>query len=652
MTTLAAASAVGDTNVKVASVTNLVAGQPIFVDTGLNLETGAIAAVGTAGAAGTGVTLTAPLKLAHASGARFHVNEGQPVGFTGDTVEHLNFFASGAPHGVDDESDPTEELLRALELPATYTALLVSSSNYLGAVPKPTGTVAYFETDPVNPTSTLTVNFDAGFSRTSDGGQAGLQYYWDFGDGTHGVGKTVSHTYAASQWADVKLVVAKGDSSLWGMYRQAVAVNSPSGAATLDSGVRDVLRGRAGAADQGREGCSETQAQSPCERDGKAMNAHGGESKMRRAVRKIIRPRWLALLALTAVAIPAALVASTAASSADGIPVSNPAHPVVDANWIYDHDCYDRNTFIYKVAGSDGCLPTATTCGSGGGTAGDANNLPQNYNGAQEFYKWWKGVGTTRHAAAERQARLLDHGQRPPLPDEKLADQRRRAHDPRRRLRRPAGHAREPQRLDAGQRARTRPRALTPMSGMHSGNWGNGSGYDANMGENMNLEEIGSVLRWHEVNGTYPARTIKATLYDNEEGGLVGSGDYSAAGGGATLLQAPVSPGATNIKVAAVTQPSTQSGTHRHLRGRAAGGDRSTGTRRNAVVQSIGTAARTATTLPQLPPSATRTSRSQASTNMVVGETVRLEALQNREPGVRNDPDRRHRRRDRDRASP
>jgi hypothetical protein len=31
-------------------------------------------------------------------------------------------------------------------------------------------------------------------------------------------------------WADAKLVVVKGDSSKWGMYRQAVAVNSPSGA--------------------------------------------------------------------------------------------------------------------------------------------------------------------------------------------------------------------------------------------------------------------------------------------------------------------------------------------------------------------------------------------------------------------------------------
>jgi hypothetical protein len=231
MTTLAAASAAGDTNVKVASVTNLVAGQPFFVDAGLNLETGVISAVGTAGATGTGVTLTAPLTRAHASGVPFNVNQGQPIGFTGDTLEHLNFFASGAPHGLDGETSPTEELLRALELPSQYTALLASGNDYLGAVPAPTGTIAYFETSPVRPTSTKTVTFDASFARTLDGGKAGLQYYWDFGDGTTGTGETVTHTYASAQWADVKLVVVKGDQTKWGMYRQAVAVNSPSGAA-------------------------------------------------------------------------------------------------------------------------------------------------------------------------------------------------------------------------------------------------------------------------------------------------------------------------------------------------------------------------------------------------------------------------------------
>jgi hypothetical protein len=227
MTTLNGATAVGATTVVVASANNLTAGQPFFVDTGLNLETGQIASI-----SGTTVTLTAPLTLAHASGVPFNVNQGQPVGFTGDTVEHLNFFASGAPHGADGYTSPSEELLRALELPATYTALLASSDDYLGSTPKPDNAIAYFETDPVNPTSTLTVKFDASFARADNGDDKGLKYYWDFGDGTHATGTTVSHTYASPQWADVKLVVAQGgDTKKWGMYRQAVAVDSPSGSA-------------------------------------------------------------------------------------------------------------------------------------------------------------------------------------------------------------------------------------------------------------------------------------------------------------------------------------------------------------------------------------------------------------------------------------
>jgi hypothetical protein len=225
MSTTAAATAVGATTVPVAAGANFTAGQPFFIDVGSNVETGWITSI-----SGNTITLNAPLTLAHASGARFNVNQGQPVVFTGDTLEHLNFFASGAPHGIGGETDPTQELLRALELPAQYTSLLVSNGNYLGAVPQPTGTVAYFETSPVNPTSTTTVTFDASFARAAAGGKAGLQYYWDFGDGTHATGETVTHTFSGPLWADVKLVVVKGDSTHWGMYRQAVAVDSPSGA--------------------------------------------------------------------------------------------------------------------------------------------------------------------------------------------------------------------------------------------------------------------------------------------------------------------------------------------------------------------------------------------------------------------------------------
>jgi hypothetical protein len=268
--------------------------------------------------------------------------------------------------------------------------------------------------------------------------------------------------------------------------------------------------------------------------------------------RKLLRPRWIAIGLLVAVtAAAAALVATTTATSADAIPFSNPAHPVIDANWIYDHNFFESNQFIYKVAGSDGCLPTATTC-PGGGTPGDSNNLPENYNGAQEFYDWWKGVGTTHT----------------PQPNGKLGlwITARDHLFPTRSWQGNDAELTIPGAVCAGQQVmlashndstpistnvanNAQSGSATPTSTMHSGNWANGSGYDANMGENMNLEELGSVLRWHEVNGTYPARTLKATLYDNEEGGLVGSGFYSAAGTAAAIVAAPTAVGDTNIKV-------------------------------------------------------------------------------------------------------
>jgi hypothetical protein len=229
MTTTAAPTAAGATNVKVTAVTSLAVGNAIFIDNGPSIEYGQIQSIGTAGATGSGVTLVNPLKAAHASGVPFNVNQVQPIGFTGDTIDHLNFFAGGAPHGPAGASQPVEELKRALELPAQWTSMLLAGDNYAGAAAMPTTPVAYFETTPVNPTSTLTVSFDAGFARAADGTTAGLQYYWDFGDGTHAVGQTVSHTYSGPTYADVKLAVGKSGS--WGLYRQALPVSSPSGAA-------------------------------------------------------------------------------------------------------------------------------------------------------------------------------------------------------------------------------------------------------------------------------------------------------------------------------------------------------------------------------------------------------------------------------------
>jgi hypothetical protein len=229
MTTTAAPVSAGDTNVKVAAVTNLAVGNAIFIDRGSDIEYDQITAIGTAGATGTGVTLATPLKAAHASGVPFNVNQVQPIGFTGDTIDHLNYFAGGAPHGPEGATQPTEELKRALELPAEWTSLLLAGDDYAGSTAKPTTPVAYFETSPVKPASTLTVTFDASFARGADGSSDGLTYYWDFGDGTHATGKTVSHTFSGPVYADVKLAVGKSGS--WGVYRQALPVDSPAGPA-------------------------------------------------------------------------------------------------------------------------------------------------------------------------------------------------------------------------------------------------------------------------------------------------------------------------------------------------------------------------------------------------------------------------------------
>jgi PKD domain len=232
MTTTAAASAPGDTTLKVGAVTNLAPGQPVLIGTGADTEYGQIRAVGTAGPDGTGVTLASPLARAHPGGVAFYVNENQPVGYLSDTIEHLNYFAAGAPHGRQPQQ-PTEGLKRALELPAEWTSLLLAGDDNLGAVPRPRKPVAYFETTPARPDHTLTVTFDAGFSRDPYGNTKGLKYFWDFGDGTHAVGARVTHTFARPTFADVKLAVGRGHD--FGLYRQSVAVDGPAGPAPATS---------------------------------------------------------------------------------------------------------------------------------------------------------------------------------------------------------------------------------------------------------------------------------------------------------------------------------------------------------------------------------------------------------------------------------
>src|SRR5206468_3915152 len=93
-----------------------------------------------------------------------------------DHIQELNLFASGIPHGAGGLDQPSVELKRALELPATWTDYLVMRPQYAGAVRRPHRPVAYFETTPVHPRTT-TVTFDGRFS--ADAANTGrLHYLW------------------------------------------------------------------------------------------------------------------------------------------------------------------------------------------------------------------------------------------------------------------------------------------------------------------------------------------------------------------------------------------------------------------------------------------------------------------------------------------
>src|SRR3954462_7085717 len=240
------------------------------------------------------------------------------------------------------------------------------------------------------------------------------------------------------------------------------------------------------------------------------------------------------------------VVVSTGGAAADDPHATNPAHPVVDARWIYAKDWYNATHFIYKRAGSDGCLPGATSCAVG--PPGDAHNLPMNYNGTQEFNKWWGDQGVTstpmpngvlgkfmsKRDHLYPQATWQINVQELTIPGAACPGQQ-------------VMLAFHPD--SQGVTAPSPGTSATPYSAMYSGDWGTGSPYDSNMGALMNLEEIGSVLRWHQANGTYPKRTIKSAVYDAELQNLAGSGFYSSTGGGATTLIAPASAGSSKLYV-------------------------------------------------------------------------------------------------------
>ena len=95
---------------------------------------------------------------------------GQYAGYdtNDDTIQHLNYFASGTTHGPGGV-DVTVGGAQAGARTAGDLDRLPDpeATEYGGAEPKSANPVAYFETGPAKPTTTNTVTFDASFSRAA-----------------------------------------------------------------------------------------------------------------------------------------------------------------------------------------------------------------------------------------------------------------------------------------------------------------------------------------------------------------------------------------------------------------------------------------------------------------------------------------------------
>jgi hypothetical protein len=251
--------------------------------------------------------------------------------------------------------------------------------------------------------------------------------------------------------------------------------------------------------------------------------------------------RWFSMVGVAGLAV---LAGAGGAAPAAEIAAPGQARPVVDAAFLYNELYYLATNFIFRTAGADGPLADPT----------GPNNLPANYNGAQEFYTWFGDELTnsdnTHMGPLGRYMTAKDHiyptrvwqlnDVSVTIPGQSCAGQ----------VALIAGHNDSTPTSTAVANGSANGSA-TPMTGMRGGNWGNGSMYDAGSGEAMGMAEVQALLRWYQSNGTYPKRTIKIGLFDNEEGGLVGSGFYSQTN--VSTLAVPAAAGDTNVKIVSTT---------------------------------------------------------------------------------------------------
>ncbi len=338
--------------------------------------------------------------------------------------------------------------------------------------------------------------------------------------------------------------------------------------------------------------------------------------------------RRVLVLVATAFALAIPVVASTAhgatapkSTHAAAAILATAEHPVIDNDFLYHEEWFSQSQFVFRVAGADGPPDNLNT----------ADNLPPNYNGATEYYQWWKSESTnsddSHMGPMGRFLTAKDHfdpccsgsGNQTyqwqlddatvTIPGQACPGQ----------VVLIAGHN-DSTPIRGNPAAGAQSGSLTPFTSIRNGNWNNGSPYDADTGITMGMAELQGLMRWYQLNGTYPKRTIKTALYDAEETGLVGSGEYSSADT-PTTLAAPVSAGDTTIPVGSINGI---------LAGSAILIDQA-GKHEVKTVSSVGTSAGRLTTLAAAAAAGDTVIKVASTRDMVVGHRIAIDTGANQE---------------------
>ena len=260
-----------------------------------------------------------------------------------------------------------------------------------------------------------------------------------------------------------------------------------------------------------------------------------------KVLRKLRRPRWLAVLGCLVVAAPVILVVSGVSSGA-GHATQSQASPLVDRDYMYGQLFDMAYNDVYRVSGADGDPHVVQA----GGT--DAFNVPSTINGWQEFFLHWKAQLTDKKTMTNlvKFATVSDHffHRAPQAYAVPSGAPNFYSFDPNYRCDSDDAEVTIPGATCAGQRVliaasadgmpvspaivgdvNNTQNSTSSVFGFGAGrrtqtlsNLGNGGAYDDTSGVVLGMGEYQALLRWYQANGTYPSKTLKVALLDANAG--------------------------------------------------------------------------------------------------------------------------------------